>query len=181
MPTGGNSPDEVARALGIAFTTQATSDGKWVRFHFVVPENHDSPEFHAAVSNITAWREKVKPWLFVGTVDVVAAKLTFGNRFRVAHYNRKNRKLLLASAKSEGWARRKAMSQPTPHQGITILDALCKCEEPETQQLRAMLVKRAAEVEAEVAALRAKADEMHAADATTTVSRHLELVKSEVA
>jgi hypothetical protein len=101
-------------------------------------------EFHAAVAAITKWRETVKPWLFVGTVDTVAVKMNWYTRSIIGKYNLKNRRKIQKLAKSEEEARRIAQTQPTPHQGIVVLDSLTELKEYKTRELRERFVARCA-------------------------------------
>jgi hypothetical protein len=159
------TPGDIARELGLRFTEEKSRDGRWVRFVFEFPD-HDKvpvemktvtfqgvpkgytapPKYLDAVRGVATWRERVKPWLFVGTTDTVAAQLTLGNRLAVGLWNRKNRKKLKAAQKqleaSESYARSLALSQPTPMQGLKVLDDLApKLAEVETQELRKKLVE----------------------------------------
>jgi hypothetical protein len=167
-------PIELAKQLGLDFDTAHTTDGKYVRFTFRVPQSNagrPSPatpgapppveggvgnvidrdlrnapkqpkEFHEHVARITQWREKVKPWLFVGTVDTVAVKMNLFTRQTVGKYNLRNRRRIRKIAKSEEEARRIAQTQPTPHQGIVVLDSITELKEFKTRELRDRLIAR---------------------------------------
>jgi len=167
-------PIELAKQLGLDFDTTHTHDGKYVRFAFRVPQNNAgrpsttpgappiveggvSPaqidrgrapaqpkEFHETVARITKWREKVKPWLFVGTVDTVAVKMNVFTRTTVGKFNIRNVRRIKKLAKSEEEARRIAQTQPTPHQGIVVLDSLTELKEYKTRELRERLIARCA-------------------------------------
>ena len=175
------TPADVARELNLKFSEEPMgSDGKWVRFRFEFPDDNAPVDtktvtlskppagyvapkgYLDAVRGVTEWRRRCGPWLFVGTTDTVAAKLTVGTRIAVGLWNRKNRKVLKAAAKqletSEAYARQLATSQPTPMQGVRILDDLTKLAEPETQMLRKQLVEAAQQAEVAIAAARAHAD-----------------------
>lgn len=131
------TPIQIANDFGLEFTTEQTQDGKWTRFKFTLPEV-ESPDFGAAITKVTQWRSKIQPWLFVGTADTVASELSFGNRVKVAYYNRKNRKAIVAFWSDEAVARRLALSQPTPEQGISVLKTV-PGKEKATKQLREQL------------------------------------------
>lgn len=135
MPT--RSPVDVANELGLKFTFEQTQDGKWTRFKFAMPDVEHA-DFAAVVTQVSAWRKRIQAWLFVGTVDTVASELTVGNRLRVAWYNRKNRKAIAAFWTEEAVARRHALSQPSPAQGVSVLKATPQ-KEKATKQLREQL------------------------------------------
>src|SRR5689334_3967725 len=116
----------------------------------VAREAADSTEgllFREAVSRVTKFRERVKPWTFDPNPPgedgmVVASELTFGNRFRVGGYNRKNKAALKKFWSGEAMARRAALSQPTPQQGLFALrEQLMKygVKKPDEETKRLML------------------------------------------
>lgn len=175
------TPESIATELGLKFDVQSTPDGKWRRFRFDfpdydkvavdaktvsfrgVPKDYEAPKnFIETVQRVTKWREKCKPWLFVGTTDTVAAELTLWTRATVYKFNRANSRKLKAAAKlmeaSESYARQLAASQPTPMQGVRILDELTKLAEPATQALRKQLIEAAQVAEARVLEAKAHAD-----------------------
>ena len=175
------TPEDIATKLGLKFEAQASADGKWKRFRFDfpdydkievetktvafrgVPKDYEAPKnFIETVQRVTKWRERCGPWLFVGTTDTVAAELTLWTRAVVYKFNRANSRKLKAAAKaaeaSEAYGRQLAISQPTPQQGLRILDELTKGLEPQTVALRAQLEAAAAQFDLRVAEARAHAD-----------------------
>lgn len=156
-------PIELAKQLGLDFDTTHTVDGKYVRFAFHYPDSGQkvsgpggvspaqidrskpppvSKDFQETVARVTRWREKVKPWLFVGTVDTVAVKMNVFTRTTVGKFNLRNSRKIKKLAKSEEEARRIAQTQPTPHQGIVVLDSLTELKEYKTRELRDRLIAR---------------------------------------
>lgn len=131
------SAEDIANELGLKFSTEYTRDGKWCRFKFEMPEV-EAPNFGEVVTKVTAWRKRIQAWLFVGTADTVATELSFGNRVRVAWYNRKNKKLIAAFWSDEAVARRLALSQPSPEQGLSVLKTT-PMKEKSTKRLHAEL------------------------------------------
>lgn len=120
-------------------------------------ESPEGKRFADVVSRVTQWRKKVAPWLFdpqpIGESGiVVAAELTFGNRFRVASTNKRNRKAMAKFMAPEALARRAAMAQTTPQAALKALAETLKMygiKQPgeETVKLREMFEKSAAIVE----------------------------------
>lgn len=167
MATANHRAEDIARELGLEFQSETTKDGKWIRFRFAFPADDRGPEYVEAVKRVTAWRKRLQPWMFVGAPDTVAVELSWWNRFRVAGYNKKNRKALAKFFSDEATARRWAMSQPTPQQALSVLrEKAPGSKDPETVKLRkaleeaALLVerdaaKRAAEVPDNVVPLKA--------------------------
>jgi hypothetical protein len=157
--------ERIARELGLNFTTTTSGDGKWLRFKFDFPgsesvkvqntitfpkalENAELPKsLTETIRRVTTWRNRISPWLLLGTVDTVASQQTIGTRVSVALWNRKNRKRIKLAAKalgeSEAYARKLALTQPTPMQGVRVLDDLTKLAESETQVLRKQLIEAA--------------------------------------
>lgn len=169
--------EAIARELGLDFRTESTRDGKWLRFFFVMPDvkapapvggidghppevsakmhtARTQGEFAEATARITKWRERVKAWLFdpqpVGESGIiVAAELSTMNRYRVWKANRANRAAMERFWSGEAMARRAALAQPTPEQGLFALKEQLakygiKTPEPETVKLQAALQKASA-------------------------------------
>lgn len=164
------SPEDIARELGLEFTVEKPAQSKIpvLRFTFKFPElkvdakgaigsagasvatvarAFDAPEnvtYAETVKRVTKWAARVKAWTFI-TPDarpVVAAELSFGNRVKVAWVNRATRKALAEYWGEESRARRLALSQPTPMQGVKVLEAT-PMKEMETRRLRDTLRKSA--------------------------------------
>lgn len=95
----------------------------------VAREAADSAEgilFREAVARVTKFRRRVKAWTFDPQPPgeeglIVAAELSFANRFRVASINKKNRAALVKFWSGEAMARRAAIMQPTPQMGLFAL------------------------------------------------------------
>lgn len=174
------TPEDVAQELGLKFKVEATPDGKWKRFRFdfegyekvptdntvgfrAPPPDYEAPKnLIATIQAVTRWREKIKPWLFLGTTDTVAAELTMWTRAVVFKFNRGNAKRMRAAAKalegSEAYGRQLAISQPTPRQALRIIDELTKNAEPETQALRIQLENAAVQADALIATAKLHAE-----------------------
>lgn len=157
--------ERIATELGLTFTVELSHDKRWKRFKFDfdgidklqventvawkgVPENLEVPKsLTDTIQRVTKWRNRIEPWLLIGTLDTVSAEQTLGSRLSVAFWNRKNRKRIETAqaqlAKNESYARRLATSQPTPMQAIKVLDSLTKLQEKETQEFRKQLVEAA--------------------------------------
>ncbi len=161
--------------MGLDFELEMPTKSKMsvVRFTFKFPEQRASPEpskvygiftkkptdedlkpnpkFLEVVAKVTAWRKKVAPWVFDPpppgeTGIIVAAELTWGTRWKVGVVNRANRKAMKSFWSGEAMARRAAMAQPTPEQGLFALrEQLAKygIRKPseETRKLQATLEK----------------------------------------
>lgn len=141
MPRMGiERPDDYARELGLDFLAEepAQSNMGVLRFTFRFPADEKSTEYAETVARVTLWSKKMKPWTFVhpGPLPIVAAELTFGNRWRVGVVNRKTKKLMAAFWTDEAQARRLAMSQPTPQQSLKVLsEQVPKPKEKATKEL----------------------------------------------
>lgn len=170
---GAKGPDDIARELGLEFTLEEPTRSKMrvYRFTFKFPEQRLSPEpskvyglftkkptaedlkpnpkFQEVVAAVTLWRKKVGPWVFDPCPEqgtIVAAELTWGNRWKVGLVNRANRKATKKFWSGESMARMAALSQPTPAQALVALkEQLAKYGvkklEPETVRLLALLEK----------------------------------------
>lgn len=182
MPTKPSRAEKLASEMGLEFTTQLSPDGKWMRFTFKYPgldeikvsntitwpkatggELDSVPaSVTEAVQRVTRWRERVSPWLVLGTVDTVAAEQTLWTRMTVAKWNRKNAKQLRKVQKElssgEAFARKLAQSQTTPMQALNILASLApKMAEPATQELHRQLTIAAQQAERVMADAKAHA------------------------
>lgn len=174
---------KLAQKLGLDFTCDQTRDGKFVRFFIKFPDVRgtaappqdtiaftpapdakklDTPEaqtFQQYVKKVTAWRTTVRPW----TIDpsppgetgiIVAGGMGFlGDRLLVRGINKKNIAALRKFNDPEAMARRTAIAQDSPQQGLKALAEtlqLYGVKKPghETLQLKAALEKAAAIIEA---------------------------------
>jgi hypothetical protein len=176
-------PDYIAREMGLEFTLEEPTKSKMrvYRFTFKFPEQRVSPEpskvyglftkkptaedlkpnpaFQEVVAKVTAWRKKVGKWIFDPSPPgeqgiIVAAELTWGNWWKVNLVNRANRKAMKRFWSGEAMARRAAVSQPTPEQGLFALrEQLAKYgikkPDAETLKLKAALERAAAIVAVE--------------------------------